>query len=410
MNLLRQLPFQLALSMLLAFFLGGWIPLPGVVLFYTLSRVLIDLLLFALPLVVFSLMLRALLQGERRSLRLIVLLFVGITVSNCIALLFAYGMGKLFLPMLVFESAPDLAQFTQTAVHPLFKLPLPVWLETNVAMFLGILVGFLAHFLPSTSLIKTRIQQLSFYLNRGVSYFLSSCFIPMLPFYVFGFCLKLSFDKTLFTLLSQYGKVFFINFVLVTSYLLLLYFIGVGGNIRKMFSALRMMLPAGMTGFSTMSSAVTMPVTLQCVTETTRSKNYAELVVPTTANVHMLGDDITITIMVMMLMSLFGMPWPDLLTFIPFAVAFSIAKLSCVGVPGASVFVVLPVMQAYLGFTPEMISLVTTLYVLQDAFGTASNVIGNGGFALVLQRVLVRMGVTEVAGSDEAAKETEEYA
>src|ERR1700722_76604 len=106
---LRQLPVQLALSMVLAFFLGQWIPLTGVVLFYTFSRVLIDVLLFALPLIVFSLMLRALLQGEGRSIWLIGLTFIGITASNMTAILFAYGMGHLALPMLSFEGVPDFA-------------------------------------------------------------------------------------------------------------------------------------------------------------------------------------------------------------------------------------------------------------------------------------------------------------
>ena len=391
---LKQLPVQLALSMLLAFFLGPWIPQEGVVLFYTLSHALIDVLLFTLPFIVFSLMLRALLQGEgRRSLYLIGLLFAGVTASNFIALLFAYGIGLLVLPALSFEGgASDFAQLTHSIISPAFTLPLPYFMETNVAMVLGIVIGALTHFLPPTATLKMRIERLSVSMNDWVAYFLSSWFIPLLPFYVFGFCLKLSFDKTLITLVTQYGKVFFLNFLLVGSYLFVLYLIGTGGRLRKALQAVQTMIPAGMMGFSTMSSAVTMPVTLQCVTKTTRSKQFAELVIPATANIHMLSDDITITMMVMTLMSLFGMPWPDLATFIPFAFAFSCAKLSCVGVPGASVLVILPVVQAYMGFTPEMITLVTTLYILQDACGTAMNVMGNGAFALVLQRGLARIG------------------
>lgn len=401
---LKQLPVQLALSMLLAFFLGHTVPLTGVVLFYTLSRVLIDLLLFALPVIVFSLMLRALLQGEGRSIWMIFLLFAGITLSNFTALLFGYGMGVSFLPMLSFEGAPEFTQITKSSVHPLFTLPLPHLIETNVAMFLGIAIGFFTHFIPKQHALRKNIESLSSSMNTWVSFFLSSCFIPMLPFYVFGFCLKLSYDKTLIMLVSQYGKVFFINLLLVASYLSLLYLIGSSGSIRKMLNNIRAMLPAGMTGFSTMSSAVTMPVTLECVTEITASKDLSQLVVPATANIHMLGDDITITVMALTLMSIFGMPWPDLAAFIPYAFAFSIAKLSCVGVPGASVFVVLPVLQSYFGFTPEMITIVTTLYVLQDAFGTAMNVMGNGAFSLVLQRFLTSIGMQE------AAPQIEEYA
>ena len=150
------------------------------------------------------------------------------------------------------------------------------------------------------------------------------------------------------------------------------------------------MMPAGLTGFSTMSSAATMPVTLACVEKTTKDRQFTNLLIPATTNIHMLGDDLTLMITSMTLLSVFGIPWPDLVHFLPFALAFSLAKLSCVGIPGASVLVILPVLQSYLGFTPEMISVVTTIYVLQDPFGTCANVMGNGAFALLIHRLVKR--------------------
>jgi len=179
--------------------------------------------------------------------------------------------------------------------------------------------------------------------------------------------------------------------VLVVSYIAILYLIGAKGKVLQAVSNVQSMLPAGLTGFSTMSSAATMPVTLQCTEETTKDRNFTDLIIPTTANIHMLGDDLTIVITAMTLLSLFGMPWPDYSTFIFFAFAFSIAKLSCVGVPGASVLVVLPVLQQYLDFNPAMISILTTIYVLQDPFGTAANVMGNGAFAVIIQRIFAKI-------------------
>ncbi|MDP5370572.1 MAG: dicarboxylate/amino acid:cation symporter, partial [Pseudomonadota bacterium] len=217
---------------------------------------------------------------------------------------------------------------------------------------------------------------------------LSKIFIPLLPIYVFGFCLKLSYDDALAHLFQQYGKVFFLSLSLVALYISALYLVASHANMRKAISYIKIMLPAGLTGFSTMSSAATMPVTLRCTQATTQDKNFTDLVIPSTANIHMLGDDLVILMMAMALLSIFGMPWPDFTTFTQFAFAFSMAKLSCVGIPGASVFVVLPVLQTYLGFSPEMISVLTTLYVLQDPFGTAANVMGNGAFALMLHSSL----------------------
>ena len=150
------------------------------------------------------------------------------------------------------------------------------------------------------------------------------------------------------------------------------------------------MLPATLTGFSTMSSSATLPVTLRCAKKITRDEEFTNLCVPATSNIHMIGDDLSIVMTAMTLLTLFGMPWPDVAGFLPFALAFSFAKLSCVGIPGASVLVILPVLQSHLNFTPEMITCATTIYVLQDPFGTASNVLGNGGFALILQKVYTR--------------------
>ena len=175
--------------------------------------------------------------------------------------------------------------------------------------------------------------------------------------------------------------------LLVAAYLFMLYFIGSAGNLRTTFINIKKMLPAGLTGFSTMSSVATMPVTLKCTKETTQDAQLTDVVIPTTANIHMLGDDLSIVMTAMALLTMFGFAPPDLIAFSLFAAAFCVAKLFCVGIPGASVLVILPVLQNSLNFTPEMITVLTTIYILQDPFGTAANVMGNGAFALIVKRL-----------------------
>jgi Na+/H+-dicarboxylate symporter len=48
--------------------------------------------------------------------------------------------------------------------------------------------------------------------------------------------------------------------------------------------------------------------------------------------------------------------------------------------------VILPLLQEHLGFNGEMLSLITALYILFDPVITSANVLGNGGFALVLEK------------------------
>jgi len=153
------------------------------------------------------------------------------------------------------------------------------------------------------------------------------------------------------------------------------------------------MLPAGVVGFSTMSGAVTIPVTIDCTEKNVQHPALAHMVIPTTSNMHMLGDDITITLTAFTLLIVNGMSLPSFSDFLPYILWFCVAKLACVGIAGASLLVILPVLKEHLGFSSEMVSLITTLYVLHDPFGTFHNVMGNGAFAIGVERVFGKFGL-----------------
>ncbi len=386
-KLVKQPLAHLVFSIFLAMSIAKGLSLAAVCFFYTVSTCFIEVLLFVLPLIVFSFILRALVNIERGSFKLLLLIFVGVTLSNCLALTASYFFSKAVLPFAGVSLSLDFATKFASMVTVNFKFGFPNLIGTEKALLIGVGCGLLLNCLNEENAMRTTLKGGSIWLSDTVSMLLSKIFMPLLPIYIFGFCLKLSYDDALVHLFQQYGKVFFLSMSLVLMYIAGLYLLASHGNTRKAVGYIKTMLPAGLTGFSTMSSAATMPVTLRCTEETTQDKNFAHLVISSTANIHMLGDDLVILMMAMALLSIFGMPWPDFAVFVPFAFAFSMAKLSCVGIPGASVFVVLPVLQTYLGFTPEMISILTTLYVLQDPFGSAANVMGNGAFALILRRV-----------------------
>ncbi len=289
--------------------------------------------------------------------------------------------------MLGLSHSPEFATKLHSAIEPYFRLTLPNLIGTGTAMLTALISGIVISFAPNENRIKITTQKIVSHLTQGITFFLKKIFIPLLPLYVFGFCLKLSYDKALIHLFQSYGKAFLLSLAIIWIYIPLIFVIAARGNIRTAFGNLRKMIPAGLTGFSTMSSAASMPVTLKCTEETTGDKDFADLIIPTTANTHLLGDNITLTIASISLMTIFGMHPPELAAFVLFALAYSMAALSCVGIPGGTVLIVLPVLQNFLGFTPEMLSAITTIYVLQDPFGTTANVIGNGGFALLMQRV-----------------------
>ena len=82
------------------------------------------------------------------------------------------------------------------------------------------------------------------------------------------------------------------------------------------------------------------------------------------------------------IMKSFGVAAPEFSTYILFAVYFVLAKFSVAAVPGGGILVMLPILETHLGFTSEMLSLITALYILFDPVTTAANVLGNGGIAM----------------------------
>ena len=48
----------------------------------------------------------------------------------------------------------------------------------------------------------------------------------------------------------------------------------------------------------------------------------------------------------------------------------------------------LPVLESYLGFNAEMLSLITAVYILFDPVITCANVLGNGVFAKVIDKLM----------------------
>ena len=90
----------------------------------------------------------------------------------------------------------------------------------------------------------------------------------------------------------------------------------------------------------------------------------------------------------MALLHTFGLPVPTAIEFLPFALAFVLAKFSVAAIPGGGILVMLPLLESYFAFTPEMASLITAFYILFDPLITAANITGNGALSLILHRLI----------------------
>lgn len=393
-----SLPIRLLAVVGLAFFLAGNLSFEVVSWFYTISVFLKDILMVILPFVVFSYLAASIVNLQGKATLMIFGIFALVIVSNMLSVMTAYGAANFVLSNLgniSFKVATD-----GVLVNPLWKMPNLVLLKADQAMLLGLVAGILCNIFKM-DIVGGVINGLKKISTKA----LSVLFIPFLPIYVFGFVLKIGFEGTLKTLATAYAPVFFLSLAVIHSYLFLAYLIGCNGDLKITFAAIKNMMPAWITGFSTMSSAATLPVTLECVEKNTNNQKLTHFVVPSTANIHMIGDGINITLTALALLVMSGAKMPNFLEFLPYLGAYIFTKFSGSGVPGGGMIILLPVVEQHLGLSPDLCSLVATLYILQDSLMTASNVAGNGALALIARNILKKIACDNNYAQNEDQKQ-----
>ena len=78
-----------------------------------------------------------------------------------------------------------------------------------------------------------------------------------------------------------------------------------------------------------------------------------------------------------------------------FALLLGIFALGAPGVPGGTVMASLGLLTGALGFDETGTALMLTIFALQDSFGTACNVTGDGALTLILTGYAEKNGIAE---------------
>ena len=195
---LKQLPTQLILCIMAGLVLGGIIDLYYVKIFYSISGCFIEILLFILPLVIFSFIFRALTNIKQNALVLLIIIFMGVTISNFVALTASYLYGKAILPIIFWSNSEIFSKINFSAsTEVLFKLNLPNIIGTWEILIISIISSvIISTFYERNNIIKHAYKYL-LSLSDIINFALIRIFIPLIPIYIFGFCIKLSHENTL---------------------------------------------------------------------------------------------------------------------------------------------------------------------------------------------------------------------
>ena len=378
--MLKKMPLFLLAILVGVFFLGHAIPAHYQSILFALSSTIKELLIFILPLIIFCLLFKTAVTLAKQATKLVLFILLAVCASNFLSTMISYQVGMLVYQFDIALTLPDHTQALNAAWH--FTLPK---LNLNqYAMFSGLILGILGGmFSPTTS------HKLAGFLDKYVHLFLKG-FIYVLPLFILGFAIKLSHDGLMAEIVHHYGKIFVTIAIAQFGYILLVYLVANGFVFSKWINSLRNMLAAAISGFSTMSSAASMPLTILGTERNTKNHDLAKSVIPATVNIHLVGDCFAIPILAFAVIKSFGIIEPTLIQYVVFALYFVLAKFSVAAVPGGGIIVMLPILEQQLGFSGQMSTIITALYILFDPVITSANVLGNGGFAMLMDRALTR--------------------
>ena len=375
-GLLPRVLIAIVLGILLGLVMGE----PFVRFFVTFNDLFGQLLGFLVPLIIIGLVTSAI--GEIGSqARKLLLITVAIAYADTVfSGLLTYSTGQLLFPAMMGNTMAASLPEQAVALLPYFKLQIPQMVDVMSALILSFILGICIAY---GQLPTLRAGALEF--KEVVSRTISGLLIPLLPIYIFGLFLNMTFSGQVWQVMSVFASIIMI--ILALHIFILLYEFVVAGIItrRNPFKLLWTMLPAYATALGTSSSAATIPVTLKQAQKNGVSEETAGFVIPICATIHMSGSVMKITACALAISMLNGMP-TDLGLFLNFILMLSIMMIAAPGVPGGAVMAALAPLSSILGFSSDQQAMMITIYIAMDSFGTACNVTGDGAIALIVDR------------------------
>lgn len=360
--------------------LGMIVPEWTVRLFLTFNGIFSQFLGFAIPLIIVGLVAPAISdigRGAGKMLLVTVLIAYGSTIF---AGLCSYLTGAAVFPSMI---SPGALNEIQTAAEPLpfFSVTIPPLMNVMTALVLAFMLGLGLAVLEDRNTLKDAVHDFEQVVIRTIR----TAIIPLLPLYIFGIFLNMTYVGQVFSILTVFIKIIGIIFIIHIA-ILLLQFIIAGGLTRKNpFRLLWNMMPAYFTALGTQSSAATIPVTLEQSRRNGVSEDVAGFVIPLCSTIHMSGSTLKIVACALALMIMQGMPY-DFGMIFGFICMLGITMVAAPGVPGGAIMAALGLLQSMLGFDQEAQALMIALYIAMDSFGTACNVTGDGAIALIIDR------------------------
>lgn len=376
-GLLGKILIAIALGIGLGLIVPGWL----VRIFLTFNGIFSQFLGFAIPLIIVGLVTPAISDIGKTAGKMLLVTVAIAYGSTVFAGLVSYLTGAALFPGMIDQSAMQQVE-TAAELSPYFTVTIPPFMNVMTALVLAFTLG-----LGLASLGKTTLNDAVHDFEKIIVKTIKTAIIPLLPIYIFGIFLNMTFVGQVFSILTVFIKIIGIIFLIHIGILILQFCIAGGLARKNPFKMLWNMLPAYFTALGTQSSAATIPVTLEQTRKNGVSEDIAGFTIPLCSTIHMSGSTLKIVACALALMIMQGMPY-DFGLFAGFICMLGITMVAAPGVPGGAIMASLGLLQSMLGFNQEAQALMIALYIAMDSFGTACNVTGDGAIAVVIEKLM----------------------
>lgn len=385
-KIFSSLPVKLLIGIVIGIIFGQIFPENVMSVVVPLKNILGQVINFVVPLIVIGFIAPSITKlGNNASRMLGVALMVAYT-SSVLAALLSMGAGYAIIPNLpVVSEIEGLKELPEDV----FGLTIPQIMNVMSALAFSILIGLAAIWTKA----KTIITILDEFQNIVLA-IVSKIIIPILPVFIAFTFTCLSYDGTITKQLPVFVSAVVIVMIGHYIWLTVLYVVAGVYSGKNPIEVVKHYGPAYITAVGTMSSAATLAVALRCARKSkVLREDMVDFGVPLFANIHLCGSVLTEVFFCMIVSKVLYGTLPDIQTLVLFCVLLAIFAIGAPGVPGGTIMASLGLITGVLGFGDDGTALMLAIFALQDSFGTACNVTGDGALTLFLAGYAEKHGI-----------------
>lgn len=378
---------KIIIAIILGVIVGKYLPEVVVRIAVTFSSIFGSFLNFIIPLMIIGFVTKGIAdlgEGAGKLLGVTVLIAYSSTI---IGGSLSYGMANAIFPkFLNADLIKNIQEAGEITVDPFFQVPITPFFDVTSAIIFAFMLGISVSWLRKTGKGKYTYSIISDF-NLIITKVLEVAIVPLLPFYIFGNFSKMSYTGSVEAVLSIFWKIFLCIIALHLLYVSVMFIISGSYTGKNPLKLIKNQIRGYLTAVGTQSSVATIPVNLECSDSNGVSKDIADFVIPLGATVHMPGSMITITACTFTILTMYGMNHSYLL-ILKFISILGIAMVAAPGAPGGAVMSALPFLPVVgIATDSPMASLLITLYLTQDSFGTAANISGDNAIAVAVDKI-----------------------